>query len=276
MNKNDLYFHIHYCNHKETQDDWRYREKIDRRLRHHEFFLVTGGKGYITVELKKYSVKKGMLFYLKPEVHHIIETDLEEPLNFLSVHFNFIHVNFEDNQWSLKNETNNLKLNTMQEFKDYYVIFNDFKKLVQVWSEKLPSYEFHSKILLQKLLLEIHDNVKKQNTNYATLLKIERVIRYMHENINCTIKLNDLSTLVDLSNTYLSRTFKEITGYSIIEFFNKMKIDKSKEIISVGDKKIKEVSDILGFKDEFYFSRLFKKIEGVSPKEFYSKNVHGY
>ncbi|WP_310941691.1 AraC family transcriptional regulator [Clostridium estertheticum] len=43
-----------------------------------------------------------------------------------------------------------------------------------------------------------------------------------------------------------------------------------------GDKKVKEVAQILGFTDEFYFSRIFKKIEGISPSEFYHRNVHGY
>ena len=78
-----------------------------------------------------------------------------------------------------------------------------------------------------------------------------------------------------LSPTYLSRTFKETTGYSVIEFFNKIKIDKAKELIIEGNKKIKEVAQTLGFTDEFYFSRIFKRIEGISPSEFYSKNVHG-
>jgi AraC family transcriptional regulator, transcriptional activator for feuABC-ybbA operon len=65
----------------------------------------------------------------------------------------------------------------------------------------------------------------------------------------------------------------KLPGY---EFFNKIKVDKAKEIIIEGDKKIKEVAQILGFTDEFYFSRIFKKIEGISPTEFYHRNVHGY
>lgn len=275
MNKNDLYFHIHYCNHKETYEDWKHKEKITRKIRHHELFLVAGGKGHITVERKRYSVKKGMLFYFKPDILHSIETDLSEPLNFLSVHFSFVHVNFCDNKWSLTTENKALKLHSMQEIKDYYPIFDTFRKLVETWSIKLPSYEFLSKTLLQQLLFEIYDNLKRQNTNYSKTIKVEKIIKYMNENINAAVTLTELSEIVLLSPTYLSRTFKETTGYSVIEFFNKMKIDKAKELIIEGDKKIKEVSEALGFKDEFYFSRLFKKIAGISPKEFYSKNVHG-
>jgi AraC family transcriptional regulator, transcriptional activator for feuABC-ybbA operon len=276
MNKNNLYFHIHYCNHRETYEDWKYKRKITRKLKHHELFLVTAGKGYITTENKKYSLKQGMLFYLKPNILHCIESDLSEPLNFLSVHFSFVHVNFYDDKWDLTTENKALELPPMQEFKNYYPVFYTFKKLVETWSIKLPAYEFLCKTMLQKLLFEIYDNLKRQNTNYSTTLKVEKIIKYLHENINRSVTLKELSELVSLSPSYLSRTFKDTTGYSIIEFFNKMKIDKAEALIIVGDKKIKEISESLGFKDEFYFSRLFKKIEGISPKEFYSKNVHGY
>ena len=98
----------------------------------------------------------------------------------------------------------------------------------------------------------------------------------MRHNIDTKLTLADLSELVQLSSAYLSRVFKETTGYSVIEFFNKLKVDKAKELIIEGDKKVKEVAQILGFTDEFYFSRIFKKIEGISPSEFQRRNVHGY
>ncbi|MNN93050.1 HTH-type transcriptional activator Btr [compost metagenome] len=78
---------------------------------------------------------------------------------------------------------------------------------------------------------------------------------------------------MQLSYTYLSRAFKEITGYTVIEFFNKLKMDKAKALLLEGDMKIKDVAQTLGYSDEFYFSRLFKKMEGLSPSEFQSKNV---
>ncbi|AKA68726.1 AraC family transcriptional regulator [Clostridium scatologenes] len=278
MDKNNLYFHIHYCNHRETYEDWKrkHKKKIARKINHHELLLVTGGKGYISTENKEFFVEKGMLFYLKPDIFHSIEPNLSEPLTFLSVHFSFICVNFCNDKWNLSNEIEYLKFPIMQKFKNYYPLFHIFKKLVETWSTKLPDYEFSCKIILEELLLEIYDNLKRQDTNYSSTLKVEKIIKYLHENINKSITLKELSDLVSLSPSYLSRTFKDTTGYSIIEFFNRMKIDKAEALIIVGDKKIKEISELIGFKDEFYFSRLFKKIKGISPKEFYNKNVHEY
>jgi YesN/AraC family two-component response regulator len=168
----------------------------------------------------------------------------------------------------------NLPLQVAQGLKDYYQIEDVFKKLVESWDAKLPGYEFMSKTLLQQLLIAIAQNIKKENQNFSTSLKVEKIIQYMHEHMHDKITLTKLSDLVQLSPTYLSRAFKEITGYTIIEFFNKMKMDKAKEMILEGNRKIKEVAGALGFTDEFYFSRIFKKTEGLSPSEFYSKNVH--
>ncbi|MNI36476.1 HTH-type transcriptional activator Btr [compost metagenome] len=88
--------------------------------------------------------------------------------------------------------------------------------------------------------------------------------------------MTELAELVQLSYTYLSRAFKEITGYSVIEFFNKLKMDKAKALLLEDGMKIKDVAQTLGYSDEFYFSRLFKKMEGVSPSEFQSKNVQAH
>jgi len=275
MNVKNLFFHIHYCNFRQFNGPGRYSNKITRTIQHHELAFFTGGKGSITIEEKSYPVKEGMLFYICPDVLHTIDLDTEEPLCFLSVHFSYAHVSFTDSKWAIKNKVAALPLRSAQECKDYYHIEDAFKRLVDSWNTKLPGYEFITKTLLQQLLIAIYQNRRKQNQNYANSLKVEKIIQYMHQNVKHKVTLPELSEQVHLSAFYLSRVFKNTTGYSVIEYFNKMKIDKAKELIIEGNKKIKEVAQELGFTDEFYFSRIFKKIEGISPSEFYSKNVHG-
>lgn len=275
MNINNLFFHIHYCNWRHYNDPKKYRSKITRTLQHHELVFVTGGKGSFVVEAKSHPLKAGMLFYISPDVPHSIEIDMEDPLCFLSVHFSCAHVSFDESGWAVLHGVEILPINSAQELKDYYHVEDIFKKLVDSWKAKLPGYEFIAKTLLQQLFIAVYQNAQKQNQNYSTSLKVEKMIEFMHENIQNKVTLAQLSDMVQLSPTYLSRAFKGITGYSIIEFFNKIKMDKAKEMLLEGDKKIKEVAQALGFTDEFYFSRIFKRVEGISPSEFYSKNVHG-
>lgn len=276
MNKNNLYFDIEYCSHKYAYEEWKYSGKFTKKIKHNELFLVTGGKGRIAIEKKEYIAVRGMLFYFRPEVLHSFESDVNDPLCFLKVHFSYVHVNFIDNKWSLTLEDKPLKIPVMQKLENYYAVLGIFKRLVKTWDLKLPSYEFISRTILQKLVTRIYDNLKMQSVTYSSNLKVEKIIEYLHQNINKTVKVEELSEMTGLSSSYISRIFKDATGYSIIKFFNKMKIDKAEALMLRGNKKVKEVSRILGFEDEFYFSRLFKKIKGVSPKEFYNRNVHGY
>lgn len=274
MNINNLLFHIHYCKSRKSNDSKNRPQKITRTIQHHELLFVIEGCGSITINEKSYQIKKGVLFYISPDVLHSIEIDAQEPIWFYSVHFSYAHASFSESKWAIKDGTEMLPLQFAQELRDFYQIESVFKKLVESWNAKQPGYEFTTKTLLQQLLIAILQNLRKQNQNYSTSLKVEKIIEYMHQNIQNKLTLTELSKVTNLSPTYLSRSFKETTGYSVIEFFNKIKIDKAKELIIEGDKKIKEVAQTVGFTDEFYFSRVFKKIEGICPTEFYSKNVH--
>jgi AraC-like DNA-binding protein len=261
---------------RQANEPWKYKAKLTRTLDHHELILVTGGKGSIVIANKRFNGKVGNVFYIPAHTMQSIESDFNNPLYFISVHFCYANVSFCENTWSVKDEDRELPLSTMQDAENIYNINHLFWQLVNGWYDKLPGYEFSSKALLQQLIFELYTREKRENRNYSIELKVETLIRYMHENITKKLTLSQLSDMVSLSPTYLSRAFKERTGYSLIHFFNKLKIDKAKELIIDGDRKIKEVAKELGFGDEFYFSRLFKKIEGVSPLDFYNNNVHGF
>ncbi len=273
----NLFFYIHYCNFKTFGSHGRelFTKKLARILPHHELILITGGRGNITIDQKSYSIRGGMLFYIWPDVLHSVEFETEKSESLLSVHFSCARVDLNEGRWNIQNLAEQLWPHPAQEIQDYYPIYDGFKRLVDTWNAKLPGYEFFSKACLQQLFTAIYQNTGKENRNYGASIKVEKVINFMHQNINTRVNLTEVSEMVELSPPYLSRVFKETTGYSVIEYFNKIKIDKAKELIIEGDRKIKEIAGILGFKDEFYFSRIFKQIEGVSPSKFYSKIVHG-
>lgn len=276
MSVKNLFFHIHYCNCSGLSEPRKYPKKVTRMIQHHKLVFVAGGKGSIIIGEKRHPIKAGMLYYISPNVIHSIDLDdIEEPICFVSVHFSYVHVNFNEGSWAIDTEVQRLSMESVLELKDYYHIDELFKKLAASWNAKLPGYEFITKTLLQELLIAIYQNRRRQHQNYAISLKVEKIINYMHANINNRVTLTELGMMVQLSSPYLSRVFKETTGYSVIEFFNKIKIDKAKELIIEGDKRIKEVAQTLGFTDEFYFSRIFKRLEGISPSEYYNKNVHG-
>lgn len=275
MNLNHLHFHIHYCNSKQPNDGKQLRSSIRRTLTHHELLLVTGGKGSITLDRKELLVQEGMLIYIHAGLPHHIQMDETDPICFYSVHFSYAGIRFDDGTWTIGQKTEHLPLPSMQVLQNGYLVEDAFRRLTAAWFAKLPGYELLTRAGLEQLLYEVLAHVQRQNQNHAVALKVEKVIQYMREHLGERLTLAELSEQVHLSTYYLSRAFKQTTGFTVIEYFNKLKIDKAKELIMETDKKIKDIALELGFTDEFYFSRIFKRTEGMSPSEFYSKIVHG-
>ncbi len=268
MKVKDIVFHIHYCNEKQFIDITNITRTITKKIQHHELIYIKGSSGKVTIGNKTYSFKNSIILYICPEVMNSINVDIIEPKLFLSVHFSFANINFMDGRWEISNELSVLSLQPAKEIMDYHGIEDVFKRLAESWKAKLPGYEFIARTLLQQLFIAVYRNNRMVNHNYSNLLKVDKVIEYMNNNIDSKITLSELSKYVNLSPSYLSRSFKETTGYSVIEYFNKIKIDKAKELLLEGNISIKAASRELGFMDEFYFSRIFKKLAGVSPSDF--------
>lgn len=268
MNSNSLYFNIYYCNGGQTDVYAPASGRISKTGRHHKLILITGGNGKIMIGDKKYKITKGTLVYYPPVLQEDIKVSIEEPVTYLSVLFDYVSVALEDGKYSVADAAAASALQLVQNLTDFYPAEIIFEKMVRTWKAKLPGYEFISKTLLQEFLIAIFQNRNRQSPNYAASLKTEKVIQYMREHIDCRINLKELAELVQISTFRLSKIFKEITGYSVIDYFNKIKIDQAKALLLEGDRKIKGVAQLLGFSDEFYFSRLFKRIEGRSPRAY--------
>tara|TARA_Y100000780_G_scaffold158980_1_gene143980 strand:- start:325 stop:630 length:306 start_codon:yes stop_codon:yes gene_type:complete len=90
----------------------------------------------------------------------------------------------------------------------------------------------------------------------------------MNQNISTNLKVAELAEEQSLSVSRYSKLFKEKTGYSAIQYFLKLKIEKACQELYFTDITVKEVSLKFGFDDPYYFSRIFKKIMGMPPSKY--------
>ena len=260
---------VHRSLYRKTYDGW----KIPRRtILDHELVYILGGKGKVGIEDKIYSVKKGMLFYFSPGLEHFLETNKEEPMYFYAVHFDFGYLNINNKAWDII-LGKRLPIGHVYQTRNYYILTDIFKKLNMYWKNRLPGYKLICRALLQQFIFEVFEDIRGSSFSAGAYSKVENTVNYIQSNLNNKITLNELSELAETTPTYLSKIFKDITGYTIVGFINRLRIDKAKELIIEGNYKVKEIAHMIGFKDEFYFSRVFKKIEGVSPSGYYTAKI---
>jgi two-component system response regulator YesN len=111
------------------------------------------------------------------------------------------------------------------------------------------------------------DILEKRKQNYKERLII-RVQKYIRENLNRKLSLNEVAAHFGFSPNYLSQLFLRYSGCSFVEYTTHTKVDAAKKMLAAGDKKIYEVANDLGFENAFYFSKVFKKVEGCSPRDY--------
>ena len=100
----------------------------------------------------------------------------------------------------------------------------------------------------------------------------DRARLYVIEHVCEKISLSDVAEASFVSPGYLSRIFKRYVGINLVDYINKMKIEKAQSMMKNGQRRINELALSIGFDNVYYFSKVFKKISGVSPRD-YLKNL---
>ena len=67
---------------------------------------------------------------------------------------------------------------------------------------------------------------------------------------------------------YIGQIFKRYSEITLVEYIQILRIQRAKYLLQHIGKSIKEISDEVGFKDNFYFSKVFKKIVGKQPSQY--------
>jgi AraC-like DNA-binding protein len=104
--------------------------------------------------------------------------------------------------------------------------------------------------------------------NDLTDLKIRKAKKYINDNLGVMLTCKDVANYCNYNEIYLNRIFKKSTGESIIRYIHRKKSETARQYLKETDIKIKEISKILGFENEYHFSSFFKKEVGVSPSQY--------
>jgi transcriptional regulator GlxA family with amidase domain len=73
--------------------------------------------------------------------------------------------------------------------------------------------------------------------------------------------------MAGLSRFHFSRLFKELTGRSVTEYVNGIRIGRAEYLLYNTTMTVSEIALAAGFHDIYYFSRIFKKFKNVAPTE---------
>ena len=111
----------------------------------------------------------------------------------------------------------------------------------------------------------------------AHLQLIRNVVDHISENIDQQLTLGDLAAVSGLSESYLRKLFKELTGYSIGRYTQDTRVYQALRRLKQDNSKssIIDVALAAGYDNHSAFSRAFRKVMGVAPSQVDNNTVIG-
>ena len=95
-------------------------------------------------------------------------------------------------------------------------------------------------------------------------IKIERVRRFLLDNLASPVKLHDLAAIAGMSHPKLNRCFRQFYGRTVFEFLRVERLLKARELIDMQGRSVTEAAYMAGYSSLSHFSKVYRQYFGVS------------
>lgn len=101
----------------------------------------------------------------------------------------------------------------------------------------------------------------------------ESVSEYIFQHYQESFTIEDIANALNMSKSYISHVFKEITGNTIMAYLMGYRLSQARNMLMMDhSQSIKEVAQQCGFESDAHFSRYFKQNVGMTPS-YYRKHT---
>jgi AraC-like DNA-binding protein len=167
--------------------------------------------------------------------------------------------------------------------------FREFKEKIKALNldeDKLKEYYFSTIVMSDEQIEALVDLISLVG-NYILesenkLLFLESVNekkktlaarQYIEQNYKKKLTLEKIANSVFLSGSHFSHIFKAEVGISPINYLNRFRVDKAKELLKNSNTGITEIAYNVGFQSLPHFNRIFKDMEKISPGSYRKSRI---
>lgn len=229
-------------------------------------YYITKGEGRITLAGKSYFPRPHQIVLMPSGISQSYSIINGNPYEKYWCHFTsrIHHISLFDI----------IKVPVIIDVKEISTVENTFERLIDGYrcSDWTSFFDMQAALikLISLCINELDSTQIELNTSPQSiprLEKINQIIRYIDHHLSSPIQLKELAERVHYHPTHFSRVFKELTGYSPMNYVNIRRMEWGKELLMKSDYSISQIAEQIGM-DIYYFSKRFKEMNGFSPSNF--------
>lgn len=257
-----------------------------------EFLYVDKGTVLVQADSRQYQLETGDIIFHKPNEFHAIKAIGDKAPNLVAISFlcNSKAMDFYNEKvTALSPVEKTLIAQMIAEARIAFSTPLHIPSVEQVMLSDNAPFGSQQLILLylELFLIQVQRDRSLNEKEYSKVLKLsttkdsvaksdmfEQIIRYMELHICEQLKIPDICKVFSISHSTLHALFQKNKNCGVIEYFNNMKIERSKEIIRDGNMNLTEIALFLSYNSLQHFSKQFKKATGMAPMK-YASSVKG-
>lgn len=97
---------------------------------------------------------------------------------------------------------------------------------------------------------------------------MQEIATYIYEHYDKKITLDDMAERFHISRSYLSKKFKQATGFGFKEYLVNVRIKNACRLLLETNHSITDIAFECGFNDSNYFGDAFRRIKGIAPNKY--------
>ena len=97
---------------------------------------------------------------------------------------------------------------------------------------------------------------------------LERALRHVREHLDEPLELKGVARLAGFAPNYFSQLLKHGQGETFEGYVQRLRIERSKQMLDDGSLGIDGISQLCGFRTRNYFHRVFKRAVGMTPTQY--------
>lgn len=241
----------------------------------YELYFLEEGEGYYFIDRETYLVRAGDVVLIKPNQIH--KTSMER----VARH-------------------GRLLLQITEAPMDAFLRGNGFMTLEELYDKKgrIVSVGERAGAAVKELMIRVGEEIRDRQRGYDLMVrlkllellavlwrcgedappereervaqspkyqKVQEVAEYLQANPGTRESLDQLAGRFYISRSWLSRIFREVTGFSVSEYANMVRVKRAQKLLAHGDYSVTEISELVGFESITYFERIFRRYTDRTP-----------
>lgn len=144
----------------------------------------------------------------------------------------------------------------IQEFKSknngYEVMIRAYCQLIFTW-------------LCRGYITTSHDDKRQSDSNRLRTAQFKEMLLFIEKHFTDRITLSQVADMVHLSPFHFCKTFKKLTGLTLIQYINLQRIYEAERLLRTTALTITDIAEQVGCGSINSFSKIFKQYKGYSP-----------